>query len=187
MTTKTWWVLGLCLVACSSSETPTDDGGTDASADATTDAPNDASPTDAGKDSAPTCSGFVTDAAAIMQMFVATDTPVGDGGTLVDGIYDITSWSVYTGVDGGTGPTGRMSSATQNIEAGAWGYDEHWTLGDAGGVQDVSGTFTTLDGGGLVGVGKCGGSSPFTSYSTDGTNVTFFSANPPWGLTEKRR
>ena len=143
--------------------------------------------TDAGKDSAPTCTGFVTDAAAITQMFVATDTPAGDGGPLIDGVYDMTAWAVYTGVDGSAGPTGQIVSATMAIEAGAWGYDEHWTQGDAGGVLDTTGTFTVLDAGALIDPANCGGSNPFTSYSTDGTNLTFFSPSPPWGLSLKRR
>ena len=181
--------LVVCLVACSSSD-PVSDGGVDAAPDATIeDGGGDAQPTDAGTDASPTsCSGFVTDAPGIAQMFVATATPVGAGGTIVDGVYDVTAWSVYTGADGGTGATGQMVSAMHVIAGRAYQYNQRWRQGDAGGVLDTNGTFTTLDGGTLVARQLCPpGPQPFTSYSTDGTNLVFYSSTPPWGLALTRR
>jgi hypothetical protein len=192
-------VVAVCLVACSGTD-PTSDSGVDAGPDGglqdggntqPTDGGQDAGTpqTDGGQDAGPqSCSGFVTDAGEVAQMFVRGSTPVGTGGTIVDGVYDITSWSVYTGALGATGPTGVMVSATQVISAGVYQYNHLAREGDAGVVLDTNGTFATPDGGLLVGEQLCPpGAQPFTSYTTDGTNLVLYSVSPPWGLALRRR
>jgi len=186
---KARFAVALCLVGCSS-QNAVSDGGVDAATDATiADGGGDAQPTDAGTDSSLSCSGLVIDAGAIAPVFVATPPPVGTGGTIVDGVYDITAWSVYTGADGGTGPTGEMTAGAMVIQAGAYRYRHDVRQGDAGAVVDTNGTFTTPDGGALVGQQNCPtqGPQPFTSYSTDGGVLVMYSSNPPWGLALKKR
>ena len=172
------------LVACGS-PSPVPDGGADAAVDAGTD--GGAQQTDAG--STPmTCSGFVTDAGEIAQLFVATATPVGTGGTIVDGTYDLTGWSVYTGNGGATGATGQMVAGTKIFESDFYRYNQRTRDADGGSVLDTNGTFTTVDGGVLVAFQNCpSGLQPFTSYTTDGTTLVFYSVAPPWGLTFTRR
>lgn len=195
-------VFAVGLVACGSQD-PASDGGVDAGVDsgvadsgvdaglpdAGTDAGLDAGSDDAGSgDAGMSCSGFATDAGAVAQMFVRAITPVGTGGTIVDGVYDLTEWSVYTGTIGASGPTGVMVSATQVIQGGVYKYNHRATQDDAGFVLDTSGTFTTPDGGALVAQQTCPpGPQPLTSYTTDGTTLVFYSLSPPWGLTFTRR
>lgn len=168
------------LVACGSPG-PGPDGGADASVDAGS------QPTDAGNDPM-TCSGFVTDAGEVAQQFVATATPVGTGGPLGDGTYDLTAWAVYTGPGGATGPTGTLAAATQILESGFYRYNQRLRQADGGVEFDSNGTLTTYDGGVLVGSQNCpAGSQPFISYTSDGTTLTIYSVSPPWGLTLKRR
>lgn len=152
--------------------------------------PTDAGEQDAGQNDAGTssCSGFVTDAGEIAQMFVRGITPIGTGGTIVDGVYDLTSWSVYTGSVGGSGPTGLVASATMVVSGGTYRYSELARDGDAGIVLDTSGTIVTPDGGALVAEQLCPpGQQPFSSYSTDGTDLVLYSLSPPWGFTLRRR
>lgn len=190
------------LVACSGND-PGTDAGTDAgmSADAGKDG-GDSQP-DAGRDggvdagvdagtmqdAGNQCSGIVTDAGEIEQLFVAAATPVGVGGTIVAGSYDVTAWSVYTGADGGTGPTGVLVVAVMVIEPGGiYRYQHRMRQGGASFMLDTNGTFTTLDGGVVVGQQLCPpGAQPFTSYSTDGTNLLMYSVNPPWEVRFRRR
>jgi hypothetical protein len=185
-------LVGACavlFVACSDNSSTTD-AGTDAGpdvapkkdsggADVAADAPDDTG--------TPPCNTLVAADAAVQQMKVATTPVVGDGGLFAPGTYVLVGASVYTGPDGGTGPTGTTMYLTTTIDdAGAFAAIQILTDGGAPAVNDSNGTLTPLDGGALSGKQTCPGvgSLIFTSYSSDGTNIGLYAPkiNPPQAI-----
>lgn len=154
------------LLSACSSESPGMDAGADAGADVveTVDAAKEAS-VDSG------CNGVTNIATAIPQTFVASDPVVGDGGALVPGMYVCTAAVVYTGADGGTGPTGLTIRDTVELDdAGA--YERAFAFTNDAGLDSSTtqnGTITT-NGGSLTVKQTCpSGLQPFNSFDSNGT------------------
>ncbi|MCC6900691.1 MAG: hypothetical protein IT377_17050 [Polyangiaceae bacterium] len=141
-----------------------------------------------GTGGAPTgCNGLANVGSAVQQLYVATDAVVGNGGIIKSGTYVLTAAAVYTGPDGGTGPTGLALTDTLAVDGGA--YERVVSaLNDAGldgSAIRQNGTFTLEDGGGIQVAMTCPvGPQPFTSYDSDGTKVHLYvpaagPGNPP--------
>lgn len=92
---------------------------------------------DAGADG-----GLCTDLAATVMIVdrvgVIGDPPTATGGTIVDGDYDLTAYSVYVGVGGVSGPTGITARATIRIGAGK--IDEVIEIGGTGKTTTLTAT-----------------------------------------------
>ena len=103
----------------------THDGAVDATSDASADASVDALGIDvvvdsagfldSAPDDAGACNTLVNGATQVQQIDIATARPAATGGSIVDGLYFKTSDTVYTGVGGGTGPTGYFVRETLTI------------------------------------------------------------------------
>ncbi len=181
-------------VGCSSSST-TPSGGTDASGgdatattDATTDAGRDATtdpPQDSGADTGPAaCNALANLGAVVPQMYIATDPVTGDGGAIPAGTYVLTAAAVYTGPDGGVGPTGTTFADTLALANGGKYERVASVVNDAGldgSPLHQNGEFTT-DGGSMRVVLTCpSGSQPFTSYDSDGTKLRIYAPAAAFG------
>ncbi len=176
MKTKRWWVVGVGLsLACSSSETPTD-GGTDASSDIQA---ADVIVQEAGNDSGTACNALANGGNVIQQTFVATDAVTGDGGTIVSGTYLVTAAVMYTGADGGSGPTGTtiQESATFDVDAGTFERVQS-AINDAGAdgnAYRANGIYMTGDAGSMQASQTCPKAPlPFNSYDTNGTTLHIY-------------
>lgn len=97
----------------------TSEGGIDGGTDADTDSG------DGG-----VCNDVVLSGVLIDRTGVMGDPPVSTGGTLVDGTYDLTQYTVYVGVAGVAGPTGITAKATIRIAGGK--LDQHTQIGGTG-------------------------------------------------------
>ncbi len=64
------------------------------------------------------------------------DPPVAIGGTILNGTYDLTAYSVYVGTAGTAGPTGITAKATLRIAAGK--IDEIIEIGGTGKTTTVA-------------------------------------------------
>jgi hypothetical protein len=162
------FAIGSFVLGCSSDGT-TSDGGTDASNDVTT--PDAAQ--EAGKDSGPTgCNSTSNIGMVVPQTFVATDAVTGDGGVLVQGTYALTAAVVYTGVDGGSGPTGTTYQDTAILDDAGVYERVASVINDAGldgSPLRQNGSFA-VDGGSIHVTQTCpAGTQPFTSYDSNGT------------------
>src|ERR1019366_7009192 len=93
----------LLIPACSSS--PGDSTATDAGTDAAQDAGHDAA-NDAATDAPQACNALVNGAPTIPIDQVASEPPLPQGGTVVDGTYWLTAVVIYTGASGPTGASG---------------------------------------------------------------------------------
>ena len=131
-----WWILalGLGLGACSD---PAPKPGTAI----TMGTPPGASGGGGGGDGGPAtagdsgtdggvCTELLLTGSLIDRTAVQGDPPVSTGGTVVDGIYDLSLYSVYVGASGVAGPTGITTKATLQITAGK--IDEVIELGGTG-------------------------------------------------------
>jgi len=171
-------VLATCLFACSS-ENPTNDAGADASADVSTDAKMEAA-AEAGNPDAG-CNTVTNVGTTVPQLFVATDAVTGDGGGVIGaGTYVCTTAAVYTGPDGGGGPTGTSFRDTVVIDdAGA--YERAATISNDAGASDFreNGHFI-LNGSSITITQTCpAGTQPFNSYDSNG--ATFHVYAPALG------
>lgn len=170
--------LGMALGCSSSAETTTPSGGgNDASGDAVGDATADA-PQDAGTDTGSTaCNAISNVGAVVQQTYVATDPVTGDGGGIPTGTYVLTAAEVYTGPDGGVGPTGTTFSDTLALSNGGKYERVASIVNDAGldgSPLHQNGEFT-VDGGSLRVILTCPvGSQPFKSYDSDGTKLRIY-------------
>jgi hypothetical protein len=179
------WVVFGAMMACSSSSNVV---GTDAGLDVVTPPHKDASgapaPDDAGDDSSASqpCNNVALSGSPVAVTRIATPAQSGDGGTVVDGTYVVTAFYVYTGYDGGTGPTSATYRATNVIEAGTFEFVQEF---DGGPPLPASGTFTLSGPSVLIGP-LCPTRSPsiYTSYTSDGTTITLYAptAKPPQAL-----
>jgi hypothetical protein len=86
------------------------EGGVDASRDSSVDT--------GAADSGAACNDVVLTGVLVDRTGINGDPPVGLGGTVVDGTYDLTSYSVYVGVGGVAGPTGITARGTIRISGG---------------------------------------------------------------------
>ena len=170
---KAWSVFGACLLACSS-QTNTSDGGTDASADVIDDVKADA-PQEAGKDAG--CNSLTNVGTVIQQMNVASDPVTGDGGTIVLGTYVCTAAVIYTGADGGSGPTGTTFQDTVFFpDAGT--YEQVTSIVNDAGADGSpihhNGNYT-LAGSTISITQTCpAGTQPFTTYDSNGTKLHIY-------------
>lgn len=87
--------------------TPVDGGSSDR--DAAADAPSEAAPA--------VCNLLANSAPVITYAQVNQDPPAPQGGTMVDGTYEMTAANIYTGPAGPSGPSG-MSQTTIEITGG---------------------------------------------------------------------
>jgi hypothetical protein len=170
---KARFALALCLVACSNSSSSGTDASVDAAPDVTVDAPQ-----DAGTDTGPMgCNALSNVGTVVQQMYVATDPVTGKGGAIAPGTYVLTAAAVYSGPDGGVGPTGTTYTDTVAFSMGAT-YERVASVVDDAGLDGSpirqNGAFTT-DGGSIQVKQTCPkGAQPFTSYDSDGTKVRIY-------------
>jgi len=66
----------------------------------------DASTVDGGDGAAAACNDLTNDADVVDQNRIAGDPPIGTGGTIPDGTYELTRADVYVGAGGTPGPSG---------------------------------------------------------------------------------
>lgn len=182
---KVRFLFAVCLLGCSSQD-PSTDGGTDATADAVNDVSADAPTNDAGSG----CNALTNVGAVVPQMFVATDAVTGDGGVIAAGTYVLTAAAVYTGGDGGAGPTGTTFQDTLAMkDAGT--YERVASMANDAGLDGSpfhqNGSFV-LDGGSIRIVQTCpNGTQPFTSYDLNGAKLRIYApafANNPGVMFE---
>jgi len=89
---------------------------------------------DAGE--AGVCNDLVNSGTLVDRTAVPGDPPTATGGTVVDGTYDLTDYSVYVGTGGAPGPTGITAKATLRIAGGK--IDEIIELGGTGKTSTVT-------------------------------------------------
>ena len=187
-----WALSCAALVACSNSS-GTDDAGVDSGADV---APKkDSGPADVAADVPDDtgCNALVAPDAAVMEMFVATDPVVGDGGPWMAGTYTITAHTIYTGLDGSAGPTGSTFDVILvTDDAGAYeALQVQVADGGAPKVMDINGTVTILTGGAESIKVNCPVNAAliYTSYSFDGTNLSLYAPTykPPQAMFLKKQ
>jgi hypothetical protein len=89
----------------------TTEGGVDASS-------GDSSVDAAVADSGAACNDVALTGVLVDRIGINGDPPVGVGGTVVDGTYDLTGYSVYVGAGGVAGPTGISARGTIRISGG---------------------------------------------------------------------
>jgi hypothetical protein len=171
-----------CVLACSSQDT-TSDGGTDASidADATADAPQETG--EASTDGGPSaCNALTNVGALVAQTYVATDPVTGDGGTIAPGTYALTAAVVYTGADGGAGPTGTSLEDTIAIDDAGLYQRVASIVNDAGlDGSPIHQNGDVVVNGATIQVNETcpPGTQPFTSYDSNGTKLHVYA--PPSG------
>ena len=76
------------------------------------------------------CTDLVNSGTLVDRTGVQGDPPTSLGGTVIDGDYDLSSYSVYVGVAGVAGPTGITAKATIRISGS--NIDEIMELGGTG-------------------------------------------------------
>jgi hypothetical protein len=182
--------LGLAGVSCGANGTPTvaeagaadaskssSDGGgeagteaggsTEASAEAGSHAESGAS------DGAVVCNSLVNAAPVVEQVNVATAPPTPAGGPMPSGTYYLTAAKVYTGADGGAGPTGITDQYTAVITGTS--FEDVANVVGEGGSGTFGGTVTT-SGSSIAITFTCGnsGTSGFTAFDSDGTTFTVY-------------
>lgn len=162
---------------------PTSDAsGSDASGDAAppaacTDALN---PPDGGD-----CNTLTLDAPPVSVMNVATDPPVGAGGTIVDGFYWKTAAVNYTGPDGSSGPAGTTQASVFQIHCGVWEIVNQAPTDQ----RHIAGQFTHSSDGQCALNLTCGDNvspSSISRFDATPTTITFYSyerSAPPFGST----
>lgn len=106
------------------------EGGTDAQADAARDAG------DGG-----VCNDVPLGGNVIDRIAVASDPPVATGGTVVDGLYDLTDYTAYLGPTGVAGPTGIVAKASIRILGTK--FDELYQFGGTGKPTTTTRTAST--------------------------------------------
>lgn len=84
------------------------------------------------------CNDLVNSGTLVDRTGVSGDPPVATGGTVVDGTYDLTAYSVYVGTSGTPGPTGITAKATIRIAAGK--IEEIIEIGGTGKTTSVTTT-----------------------------------------------
>jgi hypothetical protein len=179
--------LGVAIGCSSSSETTTPSGGgTDASVDAVEDATADAdTPQDSGTDTgSAACNALSNVGAVVPQMYVATDPVTGNGGAIATGTYVLTAAAVYTGPDGGVGPTGTTFADTLALSNGG-NYERASSIVNDAGLDGSplhqNGEFR-VDGGSIQVILTCPlGSQPFKSYDSDGTKLRIYAPAAAFG------
>ena len=82
------------------------------------------------------CNDVVNTGQLVDRTGINGDPPVATGGTITDGTYDLTIYSVYVGTAGTAGPTGITAKATLRIAAGK--IDEIIEIGGTGKTTTVA-------------------------------------------------
>lgn len=104
-------------------------GGGGSGADSGLDA--DSAATDGGA-----CNDVDNKGVLVDRVAVLGDPPVAMGGTIATGEYDLTSYTVYVGATGVSGPTGITAKAS--VRVGASAFDEALELGGTGKTATTS-------------------------------------------------
>jgi hypothetical protein len=170
------FAFALCLVACST-ESSSSVGGADASVDAVGDVAADA-PQDSGADTGSTaCNALSNVGAVVQQMYVAAAPVTGGGGAIATGTYALTAAAVYSGPDGGVGPTGTTFADTLALSNGG-AYERVVSVVNDAGLDGSpvhqNGGFA-IDGGSIEVNQTCPPApQPFTSYDSDGTKLRIY-------------
>jgi hypothetical protein len=92
---------------------------------------------DAGDD-AGVCTDLANTGTLVDRTGVQGDPPTSTGGTVVDGTYDLSAYTVYVGTSGVAGPTGITAKASIRIGAGK--IDEVLELGGTGKTTTTTAT-----------------------------------------------
>jgi hypothetical protein len=128
---------------------PNNAGNTEGGVDASS---RDSSVDTGAADTGAACNDVVLTGVLVDRTGINGDPPVGLGGTVVDGAYDLTSYSVYVGVAGVAGPTGITARGSIRIAGGK--LDEITELSGSGpttlvrkssGYSAASATFATTE------------------------------------------
>jgi hypothetical protein len=77
------------------------------------DSPPEATTEDAEMEAAVVCTTLANSAAAVPVQTFAADPPTPEGGTIVDGTYEMTGAAIYTGPDGPSGTNGTSQTTIQ--------------------------------------------------------------------------
>lgn len=87
------------------------------------------------------CNDLVATGQVIDRIGIAGEPAAGRGGTIVDGEYNLTDYTVFTGAGGAGGPTGITAKAVIRIAGGR--LDELYEFGGSGNpsVRSVSGSY----------------------------------------------
>jgi hypothetical protein len=127
------------------------------------------------------CNTVANTASVVAQQNVASAAPTPAGGaTIADGTYYVTAWTVYTGAGGASGPTGSTTQFTNVLKSGTYQFVEFISGSNPSSLVQ-NGTFST-SGSSITIQGTCPsglGTSPYTAFDNDGTNVTIYTATQP--------
>jgi hypothetical protein len=131
----------------------------------TTDA---STPVDAGA-----CTDLESSSVEVDQNAVAGDVPAGTGGTISDGVYDLTEASIYVGASGLPGPTGTRIQETMRI-TGTKLERVQTTLNsaNASSTGSVSGTITVNGTSATLAVTCPTGNQETVTYTATATGLT---------------
>lgn len=176
----------VCLLACSNQD-QSSDGGVDASVDVAKDVTADAPPPqDAGSDADAECNMLTNIGTVVPQTFVATDAVTGDGGTVVPGTYVLTAAAIYTGADGGAGPTGTSYKDTLALADGGTYERVASVIVDGGSNSFRQNGYFVLNGSSIQVKQTCPmGSQPFTSYDSNGSKLHIYAPGVMFEYTKQ--
>jgi hypothetical protein len=162
---------------------PTDTSSSSPTSEASPDAPSLAvctgalEPPDSGD-----CNTLTLDAPPVAVMNVATDPPMGAGGTILDGLYWKTAAVNYTGPDGASGPDGTMQQSVLRIHCGVF---EIVTQSPSD-QRHIAGSFTYTTDGQCNLTLTCGGNvspSTISRFDVTPTTIILYSYERPFGST----
>lgn len=86
------------------------------------------------------CNDIVLTSFLVDRIGLNGDPPVGTGGTIVDGTYDLTRFDVYVGVGGVGGPTGITAQST--IRVAGTTLDQVILYTGSGAPQEIRSTYS---------------------------------------------
>jgi hypothetical protein len=120
------------------------------------------------------CNDVAITGVLVDRTAVVGEPPVATGGTIADGIYDLTLDTVYVGAGGVGGPTGITVKATLRIAGGK--LDEHIQIGGTGKTttDTTSSSVFTATGATLAATDICpaGGGGKQLQFTALDTSVT---------------
>ena len=168
------------LIGCSSSTASSGPTGADAGSDAKVVADAEAAdtsplPVDAGHfDASTACNALKSSIQVVSQTAMPVVAPTAAGGATADGVYHATSWTMFTGPGGNTGPTGVTKVSTLELAGSVYQIVSVVTMANVpAGEQRQGGSFTTNNGDIML-VPSCPAAAaklPFIGYDSDGTTT----------------
>jgi hypothetical protein len=114
-------------------------------------------------------------------MRVAAAPPTPSGGAFPAGTYVMTSDVIYTGPDGGTGPTNVTYQAvarTGGSSGDTWEYSSIHTIGSAVFNGNLAGHYVIVDGGGMTMTVDCPAPLPIGVNAYDSTPTSYTLYDP---------